>query len=98
MYVFFLKFACPNITGSGIVRNFSSSSLADQGVAVGFDQYSGALKAYLRSYDAVPVTPSSAARVGDAGIAFDASSSNAIYKNSTTVQPSSLVFNYIIKY
>lgn len=29
---------------------------------------------------------------------FDASRSNSIYGNSTTVQPKSLIFNYVIKY
>ena len=32
------------------------------------------------------------------GIWFDASKSNAIYSKSSTVQPSSLILNYIIKY
>ena len=31
-------------------------------------------------------------------IYFDASLSNTIYSNSKTVQPRSLVFNYVIKY
>lgn len=31
-------------------------------------------------------------------VIFDASLSNTIYGNSDTVQPNSLVFNYIIKY
>ena len=31
-------------------------------------------------------------------IGFDASRTNSIYGNSTTVQPRSLVFNYVIKY
>lgn len=31
-------------------------------------------------------------------IGFDASLSNTIYSNSKTVQPRSLVFNYVIKY
>lgn len=32
------------------------------------------------------------------GINFSASNSNSIYGNSTTVQPKSLIFNYVIKY
>ena len=31
-------------------------------------------------------------------IGFNASRSNTIYSNSKTVQPRSLVFNYVIKY
>lgn len=31
-------------------------------------------------------------------VSFDASRSSSIYGNSTTVQPASLVLNYIIKY
>ena len=34
----------------------------------------------------------------EAGINFSASNSNSIYGNSTTVQPKSLIFNYVIKY
>ena len=29
---------------------------------------------------------------------FDASRSSSVYGNATTVQPSSLIFNYVIKY
>lgn len=34
----------------------------------------------------------------EAGINFSASNSNSIYSNSTTIQPKSLIFNYVIKY
>lgn len=34
----------------------------------------------------------------EAGINFSASNSNSIYGNSTTIQPKSLIFNYVIKY
>lgn len=34
----------------------------------------------------------------EAGINFSASNSNSIYGDSTTVQPKSLIFNYVIKY
>ena len=33
-----------------------------------------------------------------AGVDFFASNSNSIYGDSTTVQPKSLIFNYVIKY
>ena len=36
--------------------------------------------------------------VGIYQVSFDASKSNSIYDNSETVQPSSLILNYIIKY
>ena len=90
-------FGQPNITGGGIIRNFNDTSPTNYGVAVGFDSYYGALKASIRPYNAIPVINPTAVRVGDAGLAFDASSSNTIYKSSATVQPSSLVFNYTIK-
>ena len=32
------------------------------------------------------------------GVNFSASNSNSIYGDSTTVQPKSLIFNYVIKY
>ena len=34
----------------------------------------------------------------EAGLNFSASNSNSIYGDSTTVQPKSLIFNYVIKY
>ena len=34
----------------------------------------------------------------ESGINFSASNSNSIYGDSTTVQPKSLIFNYVIKY
>ena len=35
---------------------------------------------------------------GDINITLDASSNNAMYKNNSTVQPRSLILNYVVKY
>lgn len=86
----FTEAGLPNIYGNGIIRNFSSNNPADYGAAVGFDSYVGALKAHIKGYPAVPVTPSTAQRTGDAGLEFDASKSNPIYSKSDTVQPNSI--------
>ena len=53
------------------------------------------------SYDySVSYSRISASVVANAedGINFSASNSNSIYGDSTTVQPKSLIFNYVIKY
>lgn len=52
------------------------------------------------SYSSNLTSMISASVVGNAnqGVNFSASDSNSIYGDSTTVQPKSLIFNYVIKY
>lgn len=74
----------PNITGS----------LPDFYAKTGQDAGAGALY-YQTSISNVPAAASS---VGYRGLYFDASKSNSIYGNSTTVQPPALTMIYCIKY
>lgn len=94
----YLEAGLPSIAGNGIVRCYQSSSPTDNGIAFGFDAYTGALRAVIEDYGSVPATPPVSTRTGPAGIEFDASLSNSIYGKSATVQPPSLVLNCIIKY
>ena len=90
MYVFFLKFACPNITGNsnyGLMFSYATNDLESYSegaitvnrIDFGGNLYNGAQTTRFNLY-------------------FDASHSNSIYGNSNTVQPPSLAFNYIVKY
>lgn len=72
----------PNITGSKSLRFIG-------------DDYTGAF--YATDVDLNQIYTGSS--IGSTGILhLDASRSSSIYGNSTTVQPKSLIFNYVIKY
>ena len=86
MYVFFLKFACPNIMG-------------ELGRILFADNTIDARNALKKSYSTGELQKQNASYYGCAAYAkFDASDSNSIYGKSTNVQPPSLAFNYIVKY
>lgn len=82
---FFLKVACPNITGS--VQPFRMNTY--------YPSSSGAL-----TYDALATLGyATAGAIDTTGkVTIDASKSNSIYGKSNTVQPPSLILNYAIKY
>jgi hypothetical protein len=86
----------PNITGSGVLR--VKASPGDSGDTLGFDTNSGAFLPLFSDYQKIPTMSDSGRYRGPAGLAIDASRSSSIYGNSSTVQPTSLVFNYIVKY
>lgn len=58
----------------------------------------GASGAFSRNSDRYSRISASVVANAEAGINFSASNSNSIYGDSTTVQPKSLIFNYVIKY
>ena len=77
----------PNITGT-----FNSATNYYQDKTVnGTGAFSGSLE------DKVDGSPNGSTGVLATYISMDASSSNAIYGNSNTVQPPAIVMNYIIK-
>ena len=82
----------PNITGSLNIRKLSDGTIvvanADDAFAI---NTSGGI-----SIERINI--GTGAALAPAEIVFDASSSNAIYGNSTTVQPPALTMRYIIKY
>lgn len=82
----------PNITGAFRVR------VANGGYFSGITQQSGAF--YTNGqYDATSVTATYGTQTGfKSDFMFDASKSNSVYGNSTTVQPPALTMRYIIKY
>lgn len=84
---FFLKFACPNITGWTLSANTTNSDPA---------YYSGALS--TQDIALYRVTNSGTLGYAKNQLNLDASKSNPIYGNSSTVQPQSLILNAIIKY
>lgn len=76
----------PNITGEfaiGKAGNYPDGSYGKKAFSV---KAGG-------TYNAAPLASGNGTIVN-----FDASFSNSIYGNGSTVQPNSLVFNYIIKY
>ena len=77
----------PNITGSFVPGSVPSNHSK---YATGAFQGTGGTVRKITEL-ANPTTP-------DYGYTFNASRSNSIYGNSTTVQPPSVVMNYIIKY
>ena len=58
----------------------------------------GASGAFGRNSDKYSRISASVVANAESGINFSASNSNSIYGDSTTVQPKSLIFNYVIKY
>ena len=86
MYVFFLKFACPNITGS------CTPASQKTGYTLGT---TGAFK-NIPSADAWQ--PTGWVGSGNYDLGFDASRSSSIYGGSSTVQPKSLNLSFLIKY
>ena len=58
----------------------------------------GASGAFSRDSERYSRISASVVANAEAGINFFASNSNSIYGDSTTVQPKSLIFNYVIKY
>ena len=58
----------------------------------------GASGAFSRNSERYSRISASVVANAEAGINFSASNSNSIYGDSTTVQPNTLVFNYVIKY
>ena len=75
----------PNITG-----NFSLSEMRPVEIT------NGAF--YTLTQHPVPNSYRSSGSGSSYVFGFDASKSNSIYNKSNTVQPNSLIFNYIIKY
>ena len=92
----YLEAGLPNITGSGIVHHRSIPS--DTGAALCFDYSNGVFYPLFSSYPSIPSWSINGTYSGPAGLAIDASRSSSIYGKSSTVQPSSLVLNCVIKY
>lgn len=85
----------PNIQGSAIPR----SPVGDNSRGVTIDGFGGCLiKAFSNQEVALASLVSYTSYTQNIGIQFDASKSNSIYGVSTTVQPSSLNLNALIKY
>lgn len=89
----------PNITGGG---SYDHPSLYMAYAWYGWfngatTQKQGALSVYMPQNDAGTLQAGSST-VGGVSLAFDASRSNPIYGNSTTVQPPSVQYYTIIKY
>ena len=78
----------PNITGK-LSKNGSSSGY--------FEVFEGAFSADQQSLRHPPSESTGNYNLANGGV-FDASRSNSIYGNSTTVQPPALTMRYIIKY
>jgi hypothetical protein len=79
----------PNLYGELGVRGCTNTMVIGQSSGV-FDAVNGA------NLGDINVGTTSASHPGK--IKFDASASNSIYGNSTTVQPPALTMRYIIKY
>lgn len=76
----------PNITGKfGIIWSAALSILVQEGALYADTFRSGQL-------------PGGTINYGIPYLGFDANKSSSVYGNASTVQPSSLIFNYIIKY
>ena len=73
----------PNITGSLTAVN---------------GRFTVASGAFSYSSDLTSMISASVAANANRGVNFSASNSSSIYGDSTTVQPKSLIFNYVIKY
>ena len=80
----------PVILGPNIIGNFSLSEMRPVEIT------NGAF--YTLTQHPVPNTYRSSGSGSSYIFGFNAHLSNSIYDSSTTVQPNSLVFNYIIKY
>ena len=80
----------PVILGPNIIGGFDQRSTDAAGGT-------GCISVSNQANPAYRLALSTSARVLDV-IDFNASRSSSIYSSSTTVQPNSLVFNYIIKY
>lgn len=90
MYVFFLKFACPNITG--VVERKGSAGVQEFAL---FTSSSGAFNFTQKLLTGINYTGQV---YGSNSFGFDASRSNSIYGGSSTVQPKSLNLSILIKY
>lgn len=76
----------PNITGKfGIIWSAALSILVQEGALYAYTFRPGQLSGGTINY-------------GIPYLGFDANKSSSVYGNASTVQPSSLIFNYIIKY
>lgn len=86
----------PNITGQigNIMFGGTSASDGTNAQASGAISYKGSLRIGSYSADA-----GSGANIGNYGLEFDANDVSNVYSSTvTTVQPSSLCLNYLIKY
>lgn len=84
----------PNITNNNVSSQNVCGVKVDKTVET--DTWAGAIGT-LGSYNSTVVSDPSSSR-GFSPLLFDASKSNSIYGNSTTVQPPALTMRYIIKY
>lgn len=101
MYVFFLKFACPNITGSfeGRPASYNESSTINSNLLS--VQNSQSLFTLEWTGEKMLKKISSVVNnnnLSNSVIKLDASRVSTVYGTSSTVQPISLVLNHIIKY
>lgn len=90
----------PNITGGG---NYDKPELYMSYAWAGWfngttTQKRGALSVYMPSNNAGTLQASGSSTIGGVSLAFDASKSNPIYGNSTTVRPNSISLLPLIKY
>lgn len=89
----YLEAGLPNITGKTELRSGNNYSMVCTGVNEG--SLSIASKQWSGSHDAFAMISTSLAHVSP--LSFDASASNSIYGNSTTVQPPSIVGMWLVK-
>ena len=88
----------PNITGHWVPR-IHNSQTGEYGVQNLINGLDGVFKEFGGQISPVGyIMPSQMAGTAPYGVEFDASNSNSIYGNSTTVQPPALTMRYIIKY
>lgn len=84
----------PNITNNNVFSNNVCGVKLDKTIAT--ETWAGAIGT-AGSYQSTVVSEASSSR-GFSSLLFDASKSNSIYGNSTTVQPPAVTMRYIIKY
>ena len=85
-----LALRLPVILGPNIIGTALSPNIKADGCMIHYDDVSG-------THHAI-VSDTISAYLLYSKFGFNASLSNTIYSNSKTVQPRSLVFNYVIKY
>lgn len=88
----------PNITGGLCSQMFANKNDIDGGLRADLDQWSGALCTHVWSANAIGFNSYAGGNHYGGQARFNASKSNSIYGNSTTVQPPAYTVRYYICY